>query len=79
MSMTTVFVLVPSKGRPRELARDARDPQEEQTAIESLADVYSRGARMVRVYPAGMYIKPWRQQKDPQYESYDGHATPEFR
>jgi hypothetical protein len=79
MSMTTVFVLVPSKGRPREIARDARDPTEKVTEIERTADAYSRGARMVRVYPDGLYVKPWRQQDEPLYETYDGQATPEFR
>jgi hypothetical protein len=79
MSMSTVFVLVPSKGRPREIARDARDPLENQADIERTADAYSRGARMVRVYPDGLYVTPWRQAKEPLYETYDGQATLEFR
>jgi hypothetical protein len=79
MSMSTVFVLVYSKGRPIEIARDARDPTEKRADIERTADSYSRGARMIRVYPAGQYVKPWRQQSEPLYETYDGQATPEYR
>jgi hypothetical protein len=79
MSMSTVFVLVPSKGRPREIARDARDPLENQADIERTADAYSRGARMIRVYPAGQYVTPWRLASEPLYESYDGNPTPEYR
>jgi hypothetical protein len=70
---------VPSKGRPREIARDARDPLDNQADIERTADAYSRGARMIRVYPDGLYVNGWRQISSPLYESYDGQATPEFR
>lgn len=74
--MQTVFVDVKAK---REIARDARDPFTSQQAIERVADCYSRGSRLVNVFPTGMYCKPWRENRDPLYQSLDGKATLDYR
>lgn len=79
MSMSTVFVDATNPRRRRELARDARDPFAQQQAIESLADAYSRSGKTVQVYPAGLYVKPWRESREPLYESAHGRATPGYR
>lgn len=82
MPMTTVFVGATDPRKPREIARDARDPTgDKQKDIERLADVYSQRGRTVRVHVAGLYIKPWRKQAplDVVYESHGGQATPDYR
>lgn len=82
MSFSTVIVCVPKNGRPYEIHRDARDPINGDTAwVERLADNYSTadGGRLVRIYPDGLYVKPWRQIKDPVYEAFNGKPTPDFR
>jgi hypothetical protein len=82
MSMTTVFVDVTNPRRPREIARDARDPTgPAQESIERLADAYSRPGKTVRVFCDGRYVKPWRKQGDldAAYETHDGWATPDYR
>lgn len=79
MSMSTVFVDASEPRRRRELARDARDPFDQQKAIEQAADAYSRGGKVVQVYPSGRYVKPWRESREPLYESAHGRATPGYR
>jgi hypothetical protein len=82
MSMTTVFVDVTNPRRPREIARDARDPYgPAQESIERLADAYSRPGKTVRVHCAGRYVLPWRKQgcMDVAYETHDGRATQDYR
>lgn len=73
--MTTVFVDATNPRRRRELARDARDPFDDAQAIKNLADAYSRSGKTVQVYPAGLYVKPWRESREPLYESAHGLAT----
>lgn len=82
MAFTTVIVDATDKKRPREIQRDARDPQgPAQKDLERMADNYSRGGRTIRLYPAGQYVTPWRKRKagDCEYEAFDGQATPDFR
>lgn len=74
--MQTVFV--DAKAR-REIDRDARDPFDNQKAIERLADVYSRNGRLINVFATGLYCTPWRKNRDPLYQSFDGEATPDHR
>jgi hypothetical protein len=83
--MTTVFVDYTNPSRPREIARDARDPFDHQPAIEQLADAYTRRqfasdpGRIVRVYASGLYVPHWRQNNNVLYESCGGRATEDFR
>lgn len=80
--MTTVFVDATDPRKPREISRDARDPQgPQQKDIEHLADVFSQRGRTVRVHCVGQYVKPWRKQSglDIVYESHNGAATADFR
>lgn len=80
--MTTVFVDATDRRRPREIARDARNPLEQTAAIEKVADSYSssRPDRRILVFADDRYVTPWRKrQDDPLYESIGGQATPDFR
>lgn len=72
----TVFVDFTNKARPREIARDARDPLGDVAPLERLAEAYSRRGKTVRMYADGLYITPWRKRKhDPLYEARDGVAA----
>lgn len=75
MALQTVFV--DATGKPREIARDARDPTEHRDEIQRVADAYSggRGNTVVRVYAVGATLPPWRKQPEPLYESRDGEAV----
>jgi hypothetical protein len=82
MSFSAVFVDATHPRKRYEIARDARDPLgDDQVKLERLADTYAaaRPERVVRLYPLGLYVKPWRQQKDPIYESVGGQPAPDYR
>jgi hypothetical protein len=77
--MQTVFVDFSVKGKPREVARDARDPFDHTQAVEHLADAYSKGGKLIRMYALGPHVKPWRERKgDPLYESHYGKPTADY-
>jgi hypothetical protein len=80
--MSTVFVDASDPRKPREISRDARDPQgDARREIERYADALSQRGRTVRVHVVGVHVKPWRKQSqlDIVYESHDGRATPDYR
>lgn len=82
MSLTTVFVDATDPRKPREIHRDARDPQgKAQQEIEHTCRIYSQRGKTVRVHVVGQYIKPWRKQDylDIAYEAHDGEPTHDFR
>lgn len=69
--MSTQTVYVDATSKPREIARDARDPNEHLDEVQRVADAYrgGRGDRVVRVYAVGTGLPPWRQQPEPLYET----------
>lgn len=80
MSFTAVMVDVTDLKRPREVWRDARDPQGAgQADLERLTRQLSENGRTIRLYVVGQYVKPWRKRMrdiDAEYEARNGKPTP---
>jgi hypothetical protein len=78
MSFTAVLVDVTDIKRPREVWRDARDPQgADQADLERLTRQLSENGRTIRLYVVGQYVKPWRKRMrdiDAEYEARNGQS-----